>query len=208
MRPSLVVVFARAPEAGRVKTRLAASVGDARACALYRHVGARVVASLTRDPGRPYDVRVSFTPREGEAGVRAWMPGADAYAPQVDGDLGERLRREVAGAFEEGRRAVALVGADCLAVTDARVREALAALDAHDAALGPALDGGYYLLALGRALAVFDGVPWSTAAVADVTRGLLARAGARWAELPVERDLDTADDLEALRGEIDPALLG
>ncbi len=199
MRPARVVVFARAPELGRVKTRLAASIGDARACALYTELGARVVASLVADAGRAYDVRVCFTPADREAAVRAWVPGADGYAPQREGDLGVRLAREVDGAFDDGCAAVVLVGTDCLAVTDARVREALDALaDGDDAALGPALDGGYYLLAIARRMSLFEGVPWSTEAVAEATRARLRAAGARWRELPVERDLDTREDLDAL----------
>ena len=198
MRPARVVVFARAPELGRVKTRLAASIGDARACAIYAELGARVVASLVVDEGRAYDVRVCFTPRDREAAVRAWVPGADAYVPQCEGDLGARLAREVDAAFGDGCEAVVLVGADCLAVSDARVREALDALAGADAALGPALDGGYYLLAMARKLSLFEGVSWSTDAVAEATRARLRAAGARWRELPAERDVDTREDLDAL----------
>jgi rSAM/selenodomain-associated transferase 1 len=199
VRPARVVVFARAPELGRVKTRLAASVGDARACAVYTQLGARVVASLVVDDGRAYDVRVCFTPRDREAAVRAWVPGADAYVPQCEGDLGARLRGEVDAAFDDGCEAVVLVGTDCLAVNDARVCEALDALaGGDDAALGPALDGGYYLLAMARRMRLFEGVPWSTDAVAEATRTRLRAAGARWRELPAERDVDTREDLDAL----------
>jgi len=203
MRDALAVVFARAPEPGQVKTRLARDVGDARACALYRWLGARVVASLTGDGSRPYDVAVRVTPSGACDAVRAWVPGADAYAPQGEGDLGERLARATSDGFEAGYRAVVLVGTDCLAVTDGRVREALRALEGLDAALGPARDGGYYLLALARSLPVFEGVPWSTGRVAEVTRGLVRDAGARLAELAVETDIDTVDDLDALRGHPD-----
>lgn len=203
MSAARVVVFARAPEPGRVKTRLAASIGDEAACAVYTRLGARVVGALTRDPARPYTVRVCFTPRDGEASVRAWLRGADEYAPQRDGDLGERLRHEVDAAFEAGCSAVVLVGTDCLAVDDRRVRLALDALDTADAALGAARDGGYYLLALARPLRLFEGVPWSTDAVAEATRARLRDAGARWRELAVERDVDTLEDLDAVRDAFD-----
>lgn len=199
MRPALVIVFARAPEPGRVKTRLAASIGDGAACEVYARLGAKIVDALTRDPERPYDLRVCFTPREGEDAVKRWLSGADAYGPQIEGGLGEKLRHEVDAAFAEGRSAVVLVGTDCLAVDDLRVREALSALGDVDAVMGPALDGGYYLLALSRPLAVFEGVPWSTAEVAETTRALLRECGARWCELPVERDVDTVEDLDAVR---------
>jgi rSAM/selenodomain-associated transferase 1 len=194
-----VVLFARAPVPGQVKTRLARDLGDDRACDLYRRLGAAVVAGLTRDPARPFEVAVRFTPDDALEAVRAWIPGADRYEPQGPGDLGDRLTRAVRDAFDDRVAAVALAGTDCIAVTVGRVRAALDGLATHDAALGPARDGGYYLLALRRPLAVFHDVPWSTAAVAESTRALLRRAGATWVELPVESDVDTVDDLATLR---------
>lgn len=196
--PPRVLVFARAPVAGRVKTRLARDVGDARALALYRTLGALVLQALTAAPDRPYQLVVRVTPDDALDAVRAWIPGADAYEPQGDGDLGARLARGTRDAFQRGHRAVVLVGTDCPAVTDGRVREALQGLDTHDAVLGPARDGGYYLLALAREIPVFEGVPWSTAAVAEHTRARLRAAGASWCELPVETDVDTVADLPAL----------
>lgn len=202
MRPALVIVFARVPTPGRVKTRLAASIGDDAACEVYARLGSKIVDSLTGDPERRYDLRVCFTPRDGEESVRRWVSGADSYAPQVEGGLGERLRHEVDAAFGEGRSAVVLVGTDCLAVDDLRVREAISALGKVDAVMGPALDGGYYLLALSRPLAVFEGVPWSTAEVAETTRARLRETGACWCELPAERDVDTLEDLDAVRASL------
>jgi rSAM/selenodomain-associated transferase 1 len=200
-----VVVFARAPALGRVKTRLARDVGDARALDVYRALGAAVLSSLTADPSRPYTVAVRVTPDDACDDVRAWVPGADAYEPQGDGDLGARLVRATDDAFARGHRAVVLVGTDCPAVTDARVREALRALDGCDAALGPARDGGYYLLGLAQPLPVFEGVPWSTDGVAEATRARLRAAGASWAELATEVDVDTADDLRAWPAFSDPS---
>lgn len=194
-----VIVFARAPERGKVKTRLAATLGDDAALALYTRLGARVIASLIHHSARHFDVVVAFTPAHREADVRAWAPGADAYVPQCEGDLTAKLSHATRAAFEAGASSVVLVGTDCLALDGARVDLALDALDRCDAALGAAHDGGYYLLAVSREMPLFEGVPWSTEAVAEVTRDRLRAAGATWAELPVERDVDTADDLAALR---------
>jgi len=194
-----VVLFARAPVPGRVKTRLARDLGNDRACDLYRRLGAAVVEGLTRDPARPFEVAVRFTPDDALEAVREWFPGADRYEPQGPGDLGDRLARAVRDAFADGVAAAVLLGTDCIAVTDGRVREAIDVLATRDAALGPARDGGYYLLGLRRPLAVFHEVPWSTSAVAESTRALLRRAGATWVELPMESDVDTVDDLATLR---------
>lgn len=196
-RPAVIVV-ARAPERGRVKTRLARDIGPDRALDLYVWSGARVVRAITITP-RAWDVHVTFTPADAREAVAAWLPPVDDLFAQPEGDLGERLQHAVTGTFARGHTAVLLVGTDCVAVTAERVREALDALGTHDAVLGAASDGGYYLLGMKRPLDVFHGIAWSTDTVADATRARLRDAGARWAELPVETDMDTADDLASLR---------
>lgn len=198
---SLVQVFTRAPVLGRVKTRLAASIGDERALALHRATGSRALQSLTSSP-HEWTVEVRATPddRASLDAVWTWLQGANRVAPQGEGDIGDRMARASLDAFARGYSRVVLVGTDCPAVDDHNVAEALARLDANDAVLGPSLDGGYWLLALARPLAVFEGVAWSTSVVAEQTRSRLRALGARWTELPPARDLDTLDDLEALGG--------
>jgi rSAM/selenodomain-associated transferase 1 len=192
-----VVLFARAPVLGQVKSRLAAEIGAADALAVYRTLGATIVRALADAPH--FDLRVAFTPAGDEPLVRAWLPEARSLVPQIEGDLGARLEGEVTHAFNDGCPSVILVGTDCLAVDAARIDEAFSALDHADAVLGPALDGGYYLLGLARPLAVFGGVPWGTERVAEITRVRFRALGARWSELPVERDVDTLEDLLAVR---------
>lgn len=196
----LIVVFARAPELGRVKTRLAAALGDARALELYRWLGARVVRGLSAHPAA---LRVSFTPDDREGAMRAWLGDAIEFAPQGDGDLGARMKRAVAQGFSRGHGAVLLVGADCAAVTAARLTEALTALCDHDAVMGPARDGGYYLLGLTRMAPVFDAMTWSTATVASETRQRFADAAMSVAELATETDIDEVSDLSSVTELVD-----
>jgi uncharacterized protein len=190
------VVIARAPVIRTVKTRLAATVGDERALQVYRAMGKQVMEQLL-DSSRTYDVCVRCTPSEKIDAVSAWIPGADAYVAQGDGDLGARLREAVHEAFQQGYRTVTLVGTDCVAVNSTRVHDAVAAMAACDAVLGEAYDGGYYLLAMRRSLPVFDGIAWSTSTVAESTRTALRALGCTWHELPRERDVDTEEDLIA-----------
>lgn len=194
-RDAGVVVFARAPERGAVKTRLARDLGDDRALALYRRLAAEVTRNLLA-PDRAWDVVVAITPPRDPGEVRAWLGPVDDVVAQGDGDLGARMCAAMSRTLARHRRAV-VVGTDCLEVTAARVAEALAALDEAPAVLGPALDGGYYLLGATRALPVYDAVPWSTDAVLDVTRARLRDAGLAWRELAIARDIDTLDDLAA-----------
>ena len=92
-----------------------------------------------------------------------------------------------------------LVGTDCPALDAGYLARASAALDSHDAVFGLAEDGGYVLVALARPLPLFDAIAWSTPAVMAETRAALARAGARWHELPALWDVDTAADLDRWR---------
>lgn len=117
--------------------------------------------------------------------------------PQVDGDLGERMRAVMALLFERGARAVALVGSDLPHITPAAVAEAFDALasDPDALVLGPATDGGYYLVAATRIPDVFTGIEWGSARVLQQTRDAAVERGFHVRLLPTMSDVDTADDL-------------
>jgi hypothetical protein len=190
------VLFARAPVLAAVKTRLARDVGDARALELYTWLGARVAARVFA--GGAYAKVVAFTPAGAGAEVRAWLPGADEYVAQADGDLGARMAAAVAAALGRGRGRVVVVGTDCPAVDAGRVEEALARLVEVPCVLGPALDGGYYLIGAAAELPVFTDMSWGTGEVLAATRARLRAAGLAWSELAPARDVDTAADLVAV----------
>lgn len=204
--PPVLVLFARAPERGRVKTRLAAAVGEDAALACYRALGAAVAAAV-RPPaapdGRPaWRTVVAHTPADAAPALAAWLaPAHDAleYAPQHDGDLGARMRGAVERATAEGAGRVVVIGTDCPDVDAATVAAALAALADADVVLGPALDGGYYLVGVrapvGRACAaLFEGVPWSAPDTLAVSLARAAAAGLTVAQLAPLRDVDTGED--------------
>lgn len=197
MRDELVVIFARAPELGRVKTRLAASVGDAPALALYRWLAERVTRSLAEAPRR-WDLHVAATPDV--AAVARWLREADAVVAQRGGDLGARMQAALLDGLAAGYARVVIVGTDCPAVDRARVEDAMEALREVPAVIGPALDGGYYLIGGAEPLSVFDDMPWSTERVAALTRARLRDSGLAWQELPAETDIDREDDLRHFAG--------
>ena len=200
MIDDLVVVFARAPVRGAVKTRLARSIGEARALELYRWLGARVMAGLAV-PSRSYRLRVAFTSTDAQEAVRAWLPGADDYVAQAEGDLGARMAAAIAEGLSGGFLRVVIVGTDCLAVDEGRVLAALAELREAACVLGPAVDGGYYLIGATVArLPVFDDMSWGTDRVLADTRARLRAGGLDFRELPVAQDIDTVDDVAVLVG--------
>ncbi len=189
-----VLLFAKAPRLGRVKTRLAADLGDEAALRLYREIGARVAAGV----GERYALTVWHDPPEARDEMRAWL-GEHPYLPQQGRDLGERLSHAFAWHFAKGDGPVIVIGADAPDVSGATVAEAERHLGASDVVIGPSVDGGYYLVGLrAPSPTVFEGIPWSTDRVFSVTVARCRACHLRVQVLAVLRDLDTAADLEAL----------
>jgi rSAM/selenodomain-associated transferase 1 len=197
-----LVVFVKLPVPGSVKTRLATAIGPEAAARLYRTLAERVLEATAPRAGE-YERLVFFDPPEALEEMRAWLPGVRLLA-QARGDLGVRMKDALARAFARGAERVVLVGSDVLGVSREIVTEALAALDTADVVIGPAEDGGYYLIALREPRPeLFAGIAWSTPSVGDETRARAASAGLSVQELPRLRDVDTIDDLRALE-EADP----
>jgi rSAM/selenodomain-associated transferase 1 len=184
-----LVVMAKAPVAGRVKTRLAGEVGMATAVRFARHSLASLMQRVAVD-GR-WSTTLAVTPDVAASG-RLWPPGVP-LAPQGGGDLGARMQRLVDRA---PLGPVVIVGTDIPGIARAHIEAAFRLLGRHDAVLGPAADGGYWLVGLRRrprVLRPFHGVRWSTAhALADTLANLRGRSIAR---LPTLLDVDTAADL-------------
>lgn len=191
-----LLVFAKAPTVGKVKTRLAADIGDRRAARLYRRLGRRVVDQVR---GGPYRTVLCFDPPDAEDEIRTWLGDDDlCFRAQTPGGLGARMAAAFESAFRGAAR-VCIIGTDTPTVDRDAVIEAFRALDDADVVLGPASDGGYYLLALDRPRpTLFDDVPWSTDAVLRTTLERAKDEGLRVRLLAERTDLDTVDDLRTL----------
>jgi rSAM/selenodomain-associated transferase 1 len=188
-----VAVFLKAPRLGAVKTRLAAEVGPRHALRLYRVMVARTLDAV-RSAG--LDAAVWYTPPDAAAEMRFWLGEDWPLRPQASGDLGARLAA-AQRAVETGRGWMA-IGADCPGVDARLLTDAAACVSAGEVVLGPALDGGYYLVGGVVPLPdIFTGIPWGTERVLTETRARLAHFGIRWRELITLRDVDTAADARA-----------
>jgi rSAM/selenodomain-associated transferase 1 len=200
-----LVVFVKRPAPGAVKTRLAATIGQEAAARLHQALAEHVLEATTPRAGE-YERLVFFDPPEALADMRAWLPGV-RLLPQSSGDLGDRMADAFARAFARGARRVAIVGTDTPDVSRETVLEALAALEASDVVIGPAEDGGYYLLALGTPRReLLSGIAWSTPSVCAETRARAVAAGLSVRLLRSLRDVDTFDDLRAAWARVGPAL--
>lgn len=195
-----IMIFAKAPVPGRVKTRLIPALGASGAAHLQRQLierTLRVAAAaglgapeLWCAPDADHPFFAACAKRYG-IGLRA----------QGEGDLGARMARALEFALAAGSPGL-LIGCDCPALTSPYLREAAAALsDANDAVFGPAEDGGYVLVGLARMLPapLFEDIAWGSASVMRETRTRLARGNWRWRELPMLWDLDLPQDLPRLR---------
>lgn len=192
-----ILVFVRAPEAGRVKTRLAAEIGAEAALRIYRRLAEHAVAEA-RAVCTEVALRIHFTPADGGGAVARWLGGGAEYVAQADADLGGRMRAAFEAAFAAGHRRVVIIGSDLPGLTAGILRDAFAGLHHHPAVLGPARDGGYYLLGLRQMVpSIFTQIPWSTGEVFAHTLARLGEAGITPALLPVLGDVDVAADLPA-----------
>lgn len=191
----LVVVFAREPRPGLAKTRLAADVGVERAHELYE---AFVLDTLDVARASGARVLVAHAPADAGPWFRERAPWAELWA-QPEVEFGERLAATMEEAARRGAARTVMVGTDTPHLGPARLREALDALTEVEVVLGPAADGGYFLVGLGRPrAALFSEIPWSTADTLRVTLLRCREEGLEVRLLPEEIDVDDGAGLEAL----------
>jgi uncharacterized protein len=188
---SILMIFLKAPRIGTVKTRLAAEIGETEACAAYRKLIDTLVGRLEGLP----NVELRFSPDDAEPEIRPWLLAGWRSHPQGPGDLGKRLDRAFANVFVEGAKHAAIIGSDCPGVSKKDVTDSWLALDTHDLVLGPARDGGYWLIGLNcQQPLLFNQIPWSTPSVLQETAARARRAGLRVKLLRELVDIDTASD--------------
>ena len=197
MNPATVALFVRPPVPGRVKTRLAATIGDRFSCTLYR---AMVLDVLRAVQASGLELRLFHDGSDSQQLPPAWRRAAAAVRPQVDGDLGARMAAAFVDCFAAGCDRVLLAGSDLPGLDAPTLLAAARGLEQDEAVLLPTRDGGYGLFGL-RAAAFspdfFTDIAWSTDRVLNTTQERLQGAGVRVQLLPVQQDIDTSDDLRS-----------
>ncbi|MFM8551171.1 MAG: TIGR04282 family arsenosugar biosynthesis glycosyltransferase [Nitrospiraceae bacterium] len=199
-----LVIFGKAPIPGQVKTRLCPPLTDDEAATLQGSLVLDVVekARASAKSGQydcifacaPSREHVFFKVLEDRQGLR--------LLDQVGEDLGTRMARAFQDTFNQGYQQVVIVGTDVPTLPASSFGTAFRLLKDHDLVLGPALDGGYYLIGLQRpAPDLVTGMPWSTDQVLTLTKKKAEGLGLKTALLPTYRDLDRLEDLQALIGE-------
>ena len=190
-----LLIFARNPTPGRVKTRLIPALGVETATAIYRRMLQDTLAT-----GSQIDVRqreLWLDQAAPDASTAALLDSFDlSLHEQVGQDLGQRMHHAFASSLQTADVAV-LIGTDCPEYDPAYLRAAFQALEQEDAVLGPAADGGYVLIGLKKTdHTLFRDIPWGTDGVLAATRRQLQRLHWAWSELPVRHDVDLPADLD------------
>ncbi len=191
-----LIVFTRYPRAGLTKTRLIPALGPEGAAGLQRRLAERVLA-WARRLALHEPVRLELRHEGGDpAELGRWLGPGLACRPQGPGDLGQRMARAIEEALAQGEERVVLVGSDLPQLNADIMAQAFAALADHSMVLGPATDGGYYLVGLSiPAPAIFQGIAWGTSRVLDETLAAAHDLGLLPHLLPPLADLDRPEDL-------------
>ena len=189
------MVFAKAPVAGEVKTRLATDIGAETAAGLYRAFVADLLLMLSHTG---YPVQIHYWPPDAGMEMTTWLGADYEFIPQSGGDLGERMASAFASAFSKNAEQAILVGTDFPDLPSSIIHNAFNALSTHDAVIGPSSDGGYFLIGFTRhgfLPGAFQGIQWGAPNVFSETVKIFDQNRNAVHILPEWWDIDTYGDL-------------
>lgn len=191
-----LIVFTRYPEPGKTKTRLIPVLGAEGAARFQRQMTQQTLAQVKELKAfRPLSVEVHFAGGNQQL-MQDWLGSDIIYREQSEGDLGRRMALAFKESFSVGMTGVVIIGTDCPDLKAQLMVKAFDALEENDLVLGPALDGGYYLIGLRRLIPeLFTGISWSTAEVLEQTISIAGRLSQAIAFLPLLNDIDRPEDL-------------
>jgi rSAM/selenodomain-associated transferase 2/rSAM/selenodomain-associated transferase 1 len=197
----LLLVFTRYPGPGETKTRLMAVLGKKGAADLQRQMTEHLMGEARKLLAiHPASVRICFEGAD-EKRMRTWLGSEWGYSAQGTGDLGRRMADAFERAFRDGAERAVLVGTDVPDLTAPILHRAFLELESRDLVLGPAEDGGYYLIALRRSVferasaRLFSGVAWGTGEVLEQTLGACDALSLSWSLTDRLADVDRPEDL-------------
>jgi len=195
-----LLIFARLPKAGANKTRLIPAIGAENATLVYRQLVERTLSQARQLASeRGCQATVCYTGGSASEVQNAF--GDDlVYREQLESSLGDRLQHATKSAFDAGAKRVIVIGTDCPSLTSSDLRSAFEQLEAHDVVIGPAQDGGYYLIGLNcECASLFSDIDWSTSRVLEQTLHKTRELSLRVHQLRMLPDVDYAEDLLPLR---------
>jgi rSAM/selenodomain-associated transferase 1/rSAM/selenodomain-associated transferase 2 len=197
-----LIIFARFPLPGKVKTRLARDIGDERAAEFYRSSAEHVFQESARLSERVQRY-LFYADAHDSKEIQNWAGTQFNFVAQVGSNIGERLEHAFGTVFEHGSQKAIVLATDVPGISADIIDEAFRALDSCDTVLGPCPDGGYYLLGMKRLhKELFTDIPWSTNEVLNKTLNVMRKLGLTVSLLPALADIDTEEDLQRWHREI------
>jgi rSAM/selenodomain-associated transferase 1 len=198
MMKQLLIVFIKNPILGKVKTRLAASLGDQKALRVYKKLldhTLRITGNLEYDKIVYYS---DFVPEQDE-----WLSAGFKQGLQIGQDLGQKMKNAFDEGFRAGYSRIVIIGSDCFELTSYHISKAFDNLENSNVVLGPATDGGYYLLGMTELFEnVFENKKWSTDSVLRDTIKNLTDSNIKFNLLEQLNDIDTESDLQSSKIDI------
>jgi len=199
--PERLIIFMRFPEPGKAKTRLIPALGAKGAARLQRQMTEHIIATAAKVSNRP-GLTIEVCHEGGRAALmQAWLGPKFSYRPQGAGDLGRRMVRAFEAAFRGSKGAAVIVGSDIPGISADIIQQAFDGLQKNDLVLGPARDGGYYLIGLKNTIPaetyprLFEGINWGTSEVLSQTLLTARQSGLRFILLESLGDVDRPVDL-------------
>lgn len=193
-----IIVFVKAPVKGLVKTRLAGHIGEKDALLLYKAMASDILDAITH---ADCDLRIFYHPEKYRRQVCDWLGSDSGLLPQKGADLGSRMLNALSRTAAEGFDKILLVGSDIPELTTIITENAFTALKTHHAVIGPAMDGGYYLIGFSKShifKEAFTDIAWSSRDVYARTLKRLRKNGKTVHTIEPLRDIDTLEDLQGL----------
>lgn len=191
MSKNLLIIFTKNPELGKVKTRLAKTIGDKKALLIYSHLLKHTANFCTETHATKYVFYSNSINANDCFNLKEFYKFL-----QQGSDFGERMKNAFTEGFSNDFDNIIIIGSDCYDLTATIINEGFNKLNSHDFVLGPALDGGYYLLGMNKPFyAVFENKTWSTSSVFNDTLGDLQKNNLSHYLLPKLSDIDNENDL-------------
>jgi len=190
-----LIIFLKYPQAGKVKTRLARDVGAQRAAEFYSQMSKTIIENVLDTDS--YRTIIFYDPPERENEIRSWLGSKQCpITPQTGESLGDKITDAFTQVFSSGADKAVIIGTDCIDVTSKTITQAINSLNNTDIVLGPAEDGGYYLLGLKRHIPeIFQEIDWSTNRVLAQTLEKIKEKKLKYELLETLKDIDTLEDL-------------
>jgi rSAM/selenodomain-associated transferase 1 len=195
MTKQALLIFTKNPEAGKVKTRLAATVGNETALAVYNQLLLHTVSVTEYLPVDKFVFYSNYIEQDDVWNTRHYLKEI-----QQGNDLGKKMNHAFSSIFQKGYDKIVIIGTDCPDLTAAIIMNAFAYLQSYDVVIGPAEDGGYYLLGMKELHhVILEDIKWSTNTVLHDTISKCEALQLNYYSLPVLKDIDEEKDLRAFK---------